>query len=182
MMAMAMVPWRRRTAARPAPPVVVPGNEAALEEIAERCRRLVRRRALMSAGAVLVPVPGLDFAADVALLARLIDEINAEFGLTPAQIERIDSRERLLLYRTLASFGTALVGRVVTPGLVVRALASVGTRITAKTATRYVPIVGQGVAAGISFAAMRHVGLKHIRDCERVWKELMVERDTGRKG
>ena len=45
----------------------------------------------VSAGAELVPVPlpGLDVAADVALLTQLIPAINREFGLTPAQIEAL---------------------------------------------------------------------------------------------
>lgn len=173
------IPLRGRARREPRQ-TVVPGNIATVEAIAARCRRLVAKRSFMSAGVVLVPVPGLDFAADVALLLKLIDEINEEFGLTPEQIDRIDAKKRMLVYRTLASFGTALVGRVVTPQLVVRALASVGTRVTAKGATKFVPIIGQGIAASISFAAMRYVGLAHIRDCERVWKEALEAEQSSR--
>ena len=132
-------------------------------------------RALLSAGAILVPIPGLDLAADVALLMRLIDEINREFGLTPAQIDRLDSPRRVLIYKTLASFGGAMVGRLITPSLVTRALVSVGMRIGAKSAARFVPIAGQALAAGLAFGAMRHVGLAHIRDCERVWRQISAQ-------
>lgn len=174
-MALSRTSLSRRIRGVPAP-VVVPGNARTVAAIAERCRRLVLKRSLMSAGAVLVPIPGLDVAADLALLARLIDEVNREFGLTPDQIERVDASERVLIYKAIASFGSALVGKMITPALVMRALSAVGTKITVKGATRFVPVIGQGVAAGLSFAAMRYVGLAHVRDCERVWLAAL-ERD-----
>lgn len=167
----------RRAAARSPAPIVIPGDARTVAEIASRCRRLVLKRSLMSAGAVLVPVPGLDVAADVALLVRLIEEVNREFGLTPDQISRIESSERVLVYKAVASFGTALVGRMITPALVVRALAAVGRKVTVKGATKFVPVIGQGVAAGLSFAAMRYVGLSHVRDCERVWLGMLGDDD-----
>ena len=40
------------------------------------CRSLVSRSALLGAGVSLLPVPGLDVAADAALLAQLIHRIN----------------------------------------------------------------------------------------------------------
>ncbi len=134
---------------------------------------MVTKRALMSAGVVLVPVPGLDFAADIALLTRLIDEINAEFGLTPDAIDRMAPRRRVLVYRTMVAFGGAMVGKLVTKELVIKSLGVVGVRITTKQAAKYVPIAGQALAAGISFAAMRYVGLQHIRECMTVAREVL---------
>lgn len=143
-----------------------------LERMRSRARARVTKRALMSAGAILVPIPGLDLAADVALLIRLIDEINSEFGLTPMQIDALNPKRQVLVYKTVASFGGAMVGRLVTPALVARALTHVGLRLTAKSAARFVPIAGQALAAGLSYAAMRYVGLAHMRDCERVVQAL----------
>jgi uncharacterized protein (DUF697 family) len=50
----------------------------------QHSRKLLHRRALVAAAASAVPVPGLDWAVDAALLSRLIPQINAEFGLMPA--------------------------------------------------------------------------------------------------
>jgi hypothetical protein len=159
----------------PAEIVRLPRTPVELDAVAARCRAMVTRRALVSAGAVLVPLPGLDLAADVALLTQLIPAINQEFGLTPDQIERLNPRAKALLYKAIVAFGGAMVGRVVTRELVLQALAAVGMRITAKTAARLVPIAGQAVSAGLSYTAMRFVGTTHIRDCRRVVEAVLAE-------
>jgi hypothetical protein len=159
----------------PAEIVRLPRTPVELDAVAARCRAMVTRRALVSAGAVLVPLPGLDLAADVALLTQLIPAINQEFGLTPDQIERLNPRAKALLYKAIVAFGGVMVGRVVTRELVLQALAAVGMRITAKTAARFVPIAGQAVSAGLSYTAMRFVGTAHIRDCRRVVEAVLAE-------
>lgn len=169
---------RGRSSRRPA--LTLPGNARAVDEAAAKARRLVTKRALMSAGVVLVPIPGLDFAADIALLTRLIDEINAEFGLTPDAIDRLAPRRRVLVYRAAVSLGGAMVGKLVTRELVLKALGMVGVRITTKQAAKYVPIAGQALAAGISFAAMRYVGLLHIRECIAVSRQVLQAEAAGR--
>jgi hypothetical protein len=154
----------------------LPRSAAELDAVVRRSRKMVTRRAFASAGAVLVPLPGLDLAADVALLTQLIPAINREFGLTPDEIERLSPRVKVLVYRAIVAFGGAMVGRVITRDLVLRALATVGMRVTVKSAARFVPIAGQAVSAGLSFTAMRLVGELHIRDCRRVIETVLAER------
>jgi hypothetical protein len=155
--------------------VRLPRTPAELDAVVARCRKMVTRRALASAGAVLVPLPGLDLAADVALLTELIPAINREFGLTPDQIEQLSPRAKALLYKAVVAFGGAMVGRVITRDLVLQALAVVGMRVTTKTAAKLVPIAGQAVSAGLSYTAMRYVGTAHIRDCRRVVEAVLAE-------
>ena len=64
------------------------GNPALIDAV-EASSKLLHRKALMAAMASAVPVPGLDMAVDAALLSRLLPRINAEFGLTPEQLDRI---------------------------------------------------------------------------------------------
>jgi hypothetical protein len=153
--------------------IALPRTPYQLAAVRRRCKTMVTRRAFASAGAMLVPIPGLDIAADVALLTQLVPAINYEFGLTPDQIERLSPRGKVLVYRAIVAFGGMMVGRVVTRELVLKSLATVGVRITARSAARFVPIAGQAVSAGISFGAMKLVGESHIRDCERVVLSLM---------
>ena len=90
------------TAAAPGPNwEVVDGPGQDLQSIAKRCRRMVNQRAAVAAGVALVPLPGLDWAADVGLLMQLLPRINAEFGLSPEQIERL-APDRRLAYVTPA--------------------------------------------------------------------------------
>jgi hypothetical protein len=153
----------------------LPRGAAELDEVVRRCRKMVTRRALASAGAVLVPLPGVDLAADIALLTQLIPAVNREFGLTPDQIEDLSPRMKVLVYKAVVAFGGAMVGRLITRDLILQSLAVVGMRITTKTAARFVPVAGQVVSAGLSYGAMRLVGESHIRDCRRVVEEVLAE-------
>ena len=47
-----------------------------LETLRQECRALVRKRALVSAGAAMVPVPFMDVMVDAGILMQLIPEIS----------------------------------------------------------------------------------------------------------
>jgi hypothetical protein len=143
------------------------GNPLLVEAV-RRSRKLLNRRALVGAAASTVPVPGLDWAVDAALLSRLVPAINAEFGLTPAQLNQLPGQKREEVQKALALVGSVLVGKFITRDLVMRMAHSVGKRLTAKQAARYVPIAGQAVAAIMGYTAIRYLGEEHIKDCVRV--------------
>ena len=56
-----------------------------LEQVREECLELVKKRAYMSAGVAIIPIPFLDVLIDVGILSQLIPEVNARFGLAPEQ-------------------------------------------------------------------------------------------------
>jgi uncharacterized protein (DUF697 family) len=154
--------------------IVLPSSRQQLAGAAKRSRQLVQRRALVSAGASLLPVPGLDIAADVSVLMNLITRINQEFGLSPRQIDRLDVNSKTILYQVLMGFGGAMIGKAITRDVAMRALSIIGTRVTAARASRYVPVAGQALSAALSYTAMRYVGERHIKDCIRI-VENMIE-------
>jgi len=136
--------------------------------LAERvlyCRRLLNRRALVAAAASAVPVPGLDWAVDAALLSRLVPEINAQFGLTPEQLDKLPHHKREQVQKAVGAIGSMLVGKFITRDLVLRFAGKVGMRMTAKQAARYVPLAGQLMSAVVGYSAIRYLGEEHIRDC-----------------
>lgn len=146
------------------------GDEALLDAV-RRCRRLLNRRALMAAAASAVPVPGLDWAVDAALLSKLIPAINEEFGLTPQQLDRLPDAKREEVQKALAMVGSIVIGKFVTRDLVVRMAQALGRRLTVQQAAKYVPLAGQAVSAVMGYAALRYLGEEHIKDCVRVVKQ-----------
>jgi uncharacterized protein (DUF697 family) len=152
--------------------VVVPASEKDIEATAARCRRMVSRKALLAAGVAAVPVPGLDWLADVAVLVKLLPEINAAFGLTPEQIERLAPDRRIVVYKAISTGGGMLIGRVVTRDLVLRLLKLVGVRLTTQQAAKFVPLAGQAVSAALTYGALRYVCEQHIRQCMEVARQL----------
>jgi uncharacterized protein (DUF697 family) len=136
--------------------------------VVQRCRKLLNRRALMGAAASTVPVPGLDWLVDAALLSKLLPAINAEFGLTPEQLDRLPKHKREQVQKAVGVVGSMLIGKLVTRDMVVRVASVIGTRLTAKQAAKYVPLAGQAVSAIIGYTAIRYLGEAHIKDCVEV--------------
>lgn len=146
----------------------LPRTRRDIEAAVRACRAQVMRRAWLSAGAAVVPVPGLDIAVDVGNVMRLLREINAAFGLTPEQIETLAPRRRINVYRIVSAMSGSAVGRVITRQIVVMMMKSLVKRLAAKQAARVVPFAGLAVAAGLSFAVIKLIGDRHIADCVEV--------------
>jgi len=133
-----------------------------------RSRRLLGRKAMMAAAVGAVPIPGIDWAADAALLARVVPQISNEFGLSVTQVERLAPQERERIRKAAATVGALLVGRLLTRDLLVALARHAGVKLTAGQAARFIPLAGQMVSAALSYAALRALGELHIKDCVRV--------------
>jgi uncharacterized protein (DUF697 family) len=133
-----------------------------------RSRRLLGRKAILAAIAGAVPLPGIDWAADAALLARVVPQISAEFGLSAMQVDRMAPQDRERIRKAAATVGALLVGRLVTRELLIKLARHAGVRLTAQQAAKFVPVAGQLVSATMSYAALRALGELHIKDCVRV--------------
>lgn len=142
--------------------------------VAERCRSMVKRRALVAAGVAAIPVPGLDWLTDVGILIDLLPRINREFGLSTEQIERLAPDRRIVVYKAVSAGGGLLIGRVVTRELVMWMLRLVGVRLTTQQAAKFVPIAGQAVSAALTYSALRYVCEQHIRQCMEVHRLLAL--------
>lgn len=159
---------------------LVPASQEEIEVLRKKCKRLVLRRAAVSAGVAIVPIPGIDIAADLGLLVKLIEDINTEFGLTPGQISRLRPEVRLVVYQTMVGMSSMLVGKLVTRELVTRLLQRAGMKMMVKYSAKIVPVAGQMVSAAIGFTAFRTIGNQHIEACAKVAGELLES--TGESG
>ena len=149
-------------------------DDAALEAAVKRSRKLLNKRALVAAVASAVPVPGLDWAVDAALLSRLIPEINKEFGLSPAQLDQLDPKKREQVQKAVAMVGSVLIGKFISRDLIIKATTKIGMRLTTTQLAKYVPFAGQAVAATVGYAAIRYFGEEHMKDCVRVARQARL--------
>jgi hypothetical protein len=111
---------------------------------------------------------------DAALLSRLIPLVNAEFGLTPAQLDLLAPEKREQVQKAVAMVGSVLIGKFVTRELVLRATQAVGLRLSARQAAKFVPLAGQAAAAALGYATLRYLGEQHLRDCVRVVQQAQL--------
>ena len=146
-------------------------DDAALQSAVKRSRKLLNKRALVAAAASAVPVPGLDWAVDAAMLSKLIPEINKEFGLSPAQLDKLTPKKRDQVQKAVAMVGSVLIGKFISRDLVIKAATKIGVRLTTKQLAKYVPFAGQIVSAAVGYAAIRYFGEEHMKDCIRVARQ-----------
>lgn len=153
-----------------------------IERVRDECKSMVTKRAGVSAGAAAVPVPGLDIGTDVALLLEMLPAINKRFGLSAEDLDNDPTIKRLVLV-TATSIGSEIIGRTVTKQIVVQLLKRVGISVASKSVSKYIPLLGQALAAGVSFGAMKYVGNGHVDDCFRVACEVFKAKkaDSGRE-
>ena len=152
---------------------LLPNSQKDIEQLREHCRRMVRRRAAISAGVSAVPIPGVDVVSDLTMFKKLVDDVNKAFGLSEDQINRLDPQHKLIAYQVAMSVGGVMVGRLVTRELLMQLLKRTGMKMFAKSASRFVPFAGQIASAAIGFAMFRKLGYEHVEACVRVAGELM---------
>lgn len=153
---------------------LLPGSPEDVAEVRERCRRMVRRRAAVSAGVSAVPLPGLDIVSDLKLFTQLIEDVNREFGLTAEQVDRLQPHYRLIAYQAAVSVGGSLVGRLITRDLLLKVVQKSGKKLVAKQASKFVPLAGQAASAAIGFFAFRQIGYQHVEACAKVAQQLLA--------
>ena len=150
-------------------------DNAALEAAVKRSRKLLNKRAMVAAAASALPVPGLDWMVDAAMLSKLIPEINKEFGLTPQQLDQLEPKKRDQVQKAVTMVGSVLIGKFISRDLVIKAATKIGVRLTTKQVAKYVPLAGQLVSAAVGYAAIRYFGEEHMKDCIRVAKQAQLD-------
>jgi len=149
-------------------------EDAALAAAVKRSRKLLNKRAMVAAAASAMPVPGLDWAVDAAMLSKLIPEINKEFGLTPGQLDLLDPKKRDQVQKAVTVVGSVLIGKFISRELVLKAATKIGLRLTTKQLAKYIPFAGQVVAAAVGYSAIRYLGEEHMKDCIRVARQAQL--------
>lgn len=135
-----------------------------LEQIRAECQALAKSRAKISAGVAIIPVPFLDVAIDVGMLAKLLPEISKKFGLEDTaseQVRKQNIQERIL----------TIGGLVATRGVVNKTVQGFGARLIGKQVAKYVPLGGQMVAATIGYMIFKKITFDHIDECYKIAKQ-----------
>lgn len=112
---------------------------------------------------------------DVAILMQLLPKINREFGLSPEQLNALGSDTEKMLIVSGASMTMGLIGKALTPERVLNALLRMGAkRIATKSVAKFVPVIGSGVSAGISYYLLRKLGHAHIDECYNIAQRIQA--------
>ena len=149
-----------------------------LDQVREECRELVKKRAYVSAGASVVPVPFFDVLVDASMLSQLLPEISAKFGLAPERMPAFDPDTREVHWDAMRERGVEFVGLVATRGVVRKSIQGLGGRIISKQVAKFIPLGGQLVAASMGYFVLRKVAFDHIDDCYNIAKQLQTAQNA----
>ena len=129
-----------------------------LEEIREDCHKSVKRYAVLGAANAVNPIPGLDIGVDAGLCLRMMADMRARFGLSK------DAASKLRHYDVLVPLVKKVFDFATKEGVMI-VLKSFGKRYLGKTTAKYVPFIGQGIAAAAGYGMMRWFARQYIEDC-----------------
>lgn len=158
---------------------MLPSSMEELNRVYHEAKSMVTKRATLSGLTAIVPLPGVDVAADVAIMVELLSVINRKFGLSPEQIDQLDSdvKKQLLVIITSISteVGKRLIGKAISKEVITLMLKKAATRVATKQSIKFIPFIGQAVVASVSFGAMKYLGNSHVDECYAVCKRAIQE-------
>jgi GTP-binding protein EngB required for normal cell division/uncharacterized protein (DUF697 family) len=141
------------------------------EEWLLRKRKIIEREVYIGAALSAIngfnPIPGADLAIDLSALAALLMRIRSHYGLSDARLERY------LQYAPAIKALADKVLRYATREGLMRLLKRFATRQVEKQVTKYIPMIGQAVAASVGFGITLQVGLEFLDACHELALTVM---------
>ena len=147
-----------------------------LDKVKQECQELVKSRAKVSAGVAVVPVPFLDVAVDAGLLSKILPQITKKFQLID-DVNQLDESEDQL-FKNLKDRSLSFAGLVATRGMAKKTIQGFGGRIAAKQITKFVPLGGQLVSAGLGYMIFKKIAFDHIDECYRLAKHIQNSQEA----
>lgn len=143
-----------------------------LEQVKKECLAMVKRRARVSAGVAIVPVPFFDVAVDASMLTTLLPEISERFGLLKDRQGAVDLESRAVHWKELKNRTIDFAGLMATRGIVKKTVQGFGGRIAAKQVTKFIPLGGQLVAGTMGYMIFKKIATDHINECYNLAKDI----------
>ncbi|WP_201585657.1 hypothetical protein [Psychrobacter jeotgali] len=143
-----------------------------LDKVKKECKKLVKKRARISAGVAIIPIPFFDVAVDAGMLTHLLPEISERFGLIEGRESAVDLQSREVHWNALKDRTVDFAGLMATRGIVKKAMQGFGGRIAAKQVTKFIPLGGQMVAATMGYMIFKKISFDHINECYTLAKDI----------
>lgn len=130
------------------------------------CEAMVKKYAGLAAANGVNPVPGLDVGVDLSIMAKLFSAIRDTYGLSDEKINN--------LAPTLLPFGKKVLDYASKEGILILLKRFANKSIVTHTG-KYVPIVGQLIAAVAGFGMTLAAGNSYLNDCHVLAEKILEE-------
>ncbi len=134
----------------------------------EICLGDVTAYAWAGAANALNPVPGVDVSVDVGIFYKMMKDIREAFGF--------GDDDELRKYEVLGPVAKQLINRILeyaTKEGIVQVIKQLGVRYARQKTAKYIPFIGQGLAALAGFAMIKELGTSYVEDCYKLSKLIL---------
>lgn len=139
-----------------------------LEAKRTACERYVSIAAAASAANGINPIPGADVAVDVSIIFKLFSEIREAYGLNDTFLSKLQGSAIPIVAR----LANNVVMYAAKEGIFTLLRNYLG-RQAVKAFSKYIPFVGQAIAASIGYAVTSNVGGSYLDDCHNLAKSIL---------
>jgi GTP-binding protein EngB required for normal cell division/uncharacterized protein (DUF697 family) len=138
------------------------------------CEKYVAYAAAAAAANGINPVPGVDVAVDISIILKLFKEIRDDYGLSDSFLVNLKQSS----IPAVGRLANNVVQYAVKEGIMIL-LKSFAGRQVVKSVAKYIPFVGQAIAAGIGYAITSNVGNSYLDDCHKLAEEILSNKLKG---
>lgn len=136
---------------------------------------IVSRYAALSAANGLNPIPGLDVSVDIGLLLKMGNDISGIYGLNKEQqefyktfLDLPDSSKIKAVLGKASQYAAKYLGKEAIMIILKKFVAATAS----KSVSKWIPFVGQAIAAGIGFKMTSSLGNDMVNEAEEIAIEL----------
>ena len=150
-------------------------GEETLKGKREAAEKIVGIYAGLAAANALNPIPGLDVSVDVGLLTTMARQVISTYGLRKEQIESLQGQAKLrtVVYRGIHQIADRF-SPYLTEKFMLAALRRAGVEVMVQNTSKWVPIVGTAISAGIGYHLASRFGKQLIDDCEEAAQSVVL--------
>ena len=138
-----------------------------LESKKASCEKYIALASGASAANGLNPIPGLDISIDAGILLGLFAKIKSAYGIRDESLGMKD-----FLPKALAPIANRIISFASKDGLMIL-LKKFAGRVVAKSLLKWVPFVGQIIAASAGFAITMTAGKDYLKDCHEIAEYIL---------
>jgi uncharacterized protein (DUF697 family) len=137
-----------------------------LEAKKAACEKSVYKYAGLAAANGLNPVPGVNIGVDISLMLKLFSQIRRSYGLSDEKVNK--------LLPNLLPLGKRVLDFSTKKGIMLLLKKSAGRRASVQ-ASRFIPIIGQAIAAAAGFGMTLAAGKSYLNDCHELAGSILED-------
>lgn len=154
---------------------IAPLNRGILEEKKLLAKDVVSYSAWAAAANGLNPIPGLDISVDVGILVNMGKQISNIYGLSEGSIKYLSGKiGNISSKQDLETKGSLYLAKFVAKEGVILLLKKLALTVGSKSVLKYVPFVGQAIAAGIGYKLTDSFGEDLIKESNSLAEEILA--------